>query len=268
MPVIVKPDNPLLLPYRSQKDGAGIGKEYFIADGDKAVIKLLQSELEVENIFCLSNYYETHKALILQKLPEEKVFMASKEDMESFMGFPIHQGFMALAKKPKEKPITEIQSPVIVLNGLVDAENVGSIVRTSLAFGCKSLLIDEKTCEPYIRRAVRVALGNTFLLDIYRVKHLKEIFPLLKEKGFQMIAASARKMGEEKNRNVYEFSFPETFALVIGNEGRGIDSFVRHTADILLQIPISEEAGSLNAGLATAILLSHYQKEKFLKSGK
>lgn len=102
------------------------------------------------------------------------LYTASNELMKKIVGHKVHQGMMALIEKPNYIEFDEIVGNIVVLNGLTSPENVGSIVRSCAAFGVGTILIDEKTCSPYLRRCIRVSTGNVFHLKVYKSKSLKK----------------------------------------------------------------------------------------------
>ena len=74
--------------------------------------------------------------------------------------------------RPATTPLDELTHPIVALNGLSDPENVGGIVRTCRAFGVRSLLVDKQSCDPYLRRAVRVSMGAIFDMNVCIVEKL------------------------------------------------------------------------------------------------
>ena len=79
--------------------------------------------------------------------------------MNKIVGFKLHSGVMAIGKQPVDVNLSELESPVVVMNGIINSENVGSIIRNCAAFGFESIITDKQTSSPYLRRAVRVSMG-------------------------------------------------------------------------------------------------------------
>ncbi len=124
----------------------------------------------MESVLCTEKYYHKHKDLIESKVTDpNKRFIAEPSIFERTIGFSVHQGFMAIGKQ-LWTPIEKLSFPAIALNGIVDSENIGSIFRTAVAFGIQSILVDERSANPYLRRSVRVSMGAILKTKIFRVE--------------------------------------------------------------------------------------------------
>lgn len=235
------------------RDRIGEDGELFIADGEKTVLRLLESNLNIIKVFALEKYIHKHLALIQQKVSRDMVFCSSKAHMQTILGYQVHQGFMALAHKPDHIELDGLANKVLVLNHVVSSENTGAIVRSSVAFGINSILIDQKSCHPYIRRAVRVSTGSVFTCDISRTDDLHNSLQKLKDDGYRIIGSSSN---HTKNTILASsFEFPRKFALIFGNEGLGIDAKIVALCDHVLNIPTGPGVSSLNVANAATILL-------------
>lgn len=179
------------------------------------------------------------------------IYTANSEIMKEIVGHKIHQSLMALINKPAFIQFDEIKGNVIVLNGLTSPENVGSIVRSCASFNINTIIIDDKTCSPYIRRCIRVSTGNIFNLNVYKSAHLVKDLLKLKAKNYKIVttAPTANAISLQN----YEFSL--NTALIIGSEGHGACKEVFDISDDILKIDISDSTTSLNASIAASIVL-------------
>lgn len=230
-----------------------LNKKVFVAEGEKVVKRLLNSNLEIESIFALAEYYEKFEELIQYRLPhKDKCFFANRELMNDIAGFRLHTGIMAISKMPTYVAINDMEFPIVALNGIVNSENVGSIVRNCAAFGCNSLIFDSKTSSPYMRRAVRVSMGTIFDIKIHESnKLLESLKKLKKDKNCLIISA-------EINENSIDFrqiDSDKDYILIFGSESKGIDSEILNISDFVAHIPISEAVPSLNVAASSAIML-------------
>ncbi len=255
--------NENLLPYQSQRMLSCQYAGCFIADGEKAVLRLLQSPLEVISIILTLPFFEKYQKEILEKnIPEDKIYVAEKIEISKFLGYRIHQGIMALGKIPTSLPYSSLSFPILALNKVMDAENVGAIVRTALAFGVTNLLIDRDTCNPYIRRAVRASMGHVFTCQISQVNCLEEALHFYRSKKGTIIGTGS----DAKNaKNIYSFQFPNPYVLVLGNEGAGMDISILEICDHVIQIPMKNSVNSLNVASAASVLLFQANGTFFLK---
>ncbi len=240
--------------YRSLRKTPGSHKQekVFVAEGEKVTEKLLKSRLEVNSIFALREYYEKFGELIKKRIPDEsKRYFASRDFMNGIVGFRLHSGIMAVGCIPEPKNIYELSFPIAVLNGIVNSENVGSIVRNCAAFGFPSLIFDKKTSSPYLRRAVRVSMGTVFDLDIYETG---DLFTCLSEFKPRSDVISCEISDNAASINSYIFK--KDCVLVFGSEGRGIDSDILEVSTHTLYIPISDNVPSLNVAAASAVFMN------------
>jgi tRNA G18 (ribose-2'-O)-methylase SpoU len=225
----------------------------FIAEGEKVNLKLLKSNLNIIKFFAVSEFYVKNLELFnLNKIDDANIFHANKKLMCGIVGFKVHSGVMALAEIPKFQNINELSNRIVVLNSIVDSENVGSISRNCAAFGVDSLIFDNSTSSPYMRRAVRVSIGAVFQQKILYTQNLLKTLIELKELDYQIISA-------ELNDNSIDykgFSFPEKFCLIFGNESSGIDKSNLEISDYIIKIKISDVVDSINVAASSAVILS------------
>ncbi len=231
----------------------------FVAETEKVVLKMLESSIEPVSVFAVPEFYEKYSDLIKSKdFPEGNLFMANKELMNEIVGFRIHSGIMAIGKIPHDTPILELDSKIVILNGIIDAENVGAIVRNCAAFGFNSLITDEKSSSPYLRRAVRVSMGNVFEIKVHHSKDIIATINDLKRNGSQILAAEIC----DGSIALEEANFSDKFCLIFGSEGNGIQTDILNICDNIVHIPISNIVPSINVAASSAVFL-HHIKNKF-----
>ncbi|EOQ94750.1 RNA methyltransferase, TrmH family [Leptospira wolbachii serovar Codice str. CDC] len=259
MLTIDSPQDPRLAAYQLLKAKED-PSDRFIADHEKTAIRLLNSTLRVESVFCTPKYWEKHKDLIQSKLSDtNQCFVADKSLFEKTIGFSVHQGFMAVGYQ-RWNSLSEIESPILLVNSIVDSENIGSILRTAAAFGIQSVLFDSKSASPYLRRSVRVSMGSLFQIRLVRIPDPRETIISLKASGNLILSLSLPREGTDltsKTKSVYEVGKQNKFVLVVGNEAEGIESEVLSLSDQLIYIPMKNQIDSLNVSHALAVALSH-----------
>jgi tRNA G18 (ribose-2'-O)-methylase SpoU len=230
---------------------------HFVADHEKTVIRLLESNWKVESIFGTQAYLEKHRTKIQEKgIPEDKIFTAPESVFLETVGFSIHRGFLALGVVPENQELDQLTSPLVICSELADAENLGSILRTSAAFGIQSIVVDEKCTSPFLRRSVRVSMGNIFLQNIRKTMNLKDDLIKLKNKGVSLIALSLPDLSLlSKSFILPEFTFPKDFAILLGNEANGLSPELKSICDFIVTIPMKGTVDSLNVSHSLASLL-------------
>ena len=245
-------DEEKLRPFQSMKGQQDQQQEVFVADGEKLVHRLLESNIEIEMIFGLEHHFNTYQNLIKEKgLTAEQLIVADKRTMSSIVGYNIHQGFMALAKTPSQTSLDQLEPPYLVLNGVLGSENIGSIIRNSCAFGFKSLIFDEQSCPPYVRRAVRVSMGTIFKIQYHHTNNLVETLKQLKEMNVKIYGAAL----SSNSKLIAQSKFENPLAIIVGNEDKGISEQVQNYCDLLVEIPMKNSVDSLNVATASAILM-------------
>lgn len=156
-------DSPGLNPYKTlRRPTEHLRERIFVAEGEKVVRRLLVSDLFVRSLLVTP---EWHDRLAdeegVQKRADMVIYIADQELLHSIVGFKLHQGIMGIANIPSTLSLEELvrgnASPrlLVALDGLVSAENVGTIVRNCAAFGAQGVLVGETSSSPYLRRAVR-----------------------------------------------------------------------------------------------------------------
>ncbi len=243
-------DDPAIQEFRSLRDSSIHNQHKIIAESEKVVLKLLRSNLDVYKILATPDFYNKHSKIIencsCQKLVAPKIVL------QEIVGYKLHHGVLALGQRPKNASIQELRPPILVLNGLVSAENVGAIVRNCTAFGIKSILCDSQSCSPYIRRAIRVSMGNIFAINIRETDRLVEDLLFLQERNIRIISTA----NIPNSSNLHDFRLDTTnFAVVIGNEGYGIQKDVLTISDHIVRIAIDANVAAINAACASAVFL-------------
>jgi RNA methyltransferase, TrmH family len=146
--------------------------------------------------------------------------------------------------------------PLVVVVGLQDPGNLGTILRSAEAFGAAGVLLGEGTVSPFNPKVVRGSAGSLFRLPIVRVK-LADVLPELREKAVRLVATSSHKGTPLPKANL---SAP--IAILIGGEGAGVPRDLLAKADEVVAVPHTPQVESLNAGVAASIVLYEFARQK------
>lgn len=235
--------------FKGLKDNILNSQGLIVAESEKVVLKLLKSDKRILKLFISSEFYEKYKDLILKK--ECDLFTGTKEVMESIVGFNLHHGVMALLERPGHSQLEDLDDRILILNGLTSPENVGTMVRNAAAFNVNSILHDTKTCSPFLRRCVRVSMGNIFNVKVHATENLAHTISKLQENGYKVYSTA----NEEGAYDLPDFNFPKKAAVIIGSEGHGIDEIIKKSSDAIIRIPINDHVAHLNAACSSSIFL-------------
>lgn len=158
----------------------------------------------------------------------------------------------------KKNETQEITGNVCLLDNIQDPGNLGTIIRSAVAFHIDTLILSNDTVDVYNDKVIRASEGMIFNLNIIRAD-LMNIIKELKKKNYQVYGTDVLN-GLDLN----EIIFPEKTAIIIGNEGRGMKETIKKECDQLIHIKINCE--SLNAGVAASILFYEVSKNGYNKT--
>jgi tRNA G18 (ribose-2'-O)-methylase SpoU len=246
--------------YRSLRFTPKLHKDnrVFVAEEEKVVVKLLQSDIEIVSIFGTKEYLEQYADLIASKsISDENIYTADISLMKQIVGYRLHYGFLAIGKQPDDVPLSKLNYPLIIFNALANAENAGSIVRNAAAFGFQSIVYDKASVSPYLRRSVRVSMGNVFHMDIHHTNSIIDTINKLKENNCKIISVEIN----ERSKPLAEFKPADNrYCFIFGSEGKGVSPEVLELSDMIIHIPINKEVPSLNVASSSAVILNHFSQ--------
>ena len=173
----------------------------------------------------------------------------SAGDLAEFADTVAPQGILVVAEIPCSGWDELASLRLLVVDGVQDPGNLGTLIRTAEALGAGGVLVLPGTTDPWSPKAVRAAAGASFRLPILEFGH-REAIDALEERGVPVWASAAD--GDPFHRGD---SAPPCVAIVVGNEGAGVSDEVRDAADRTIAIEQSGGAESLNVAAAAAILL-------------
>lgn len=237
-------------------------------EGRNAVLELLESGKDINKIFVTKGerHGSIHKIIAMAK--ENKVIIVEKEkrQMEEMAQTQNYQGVIAIvppfeycevedilqeAKKREEEPF------VLILDGIEDPHNLGSIIRTAETAGVHGIIIPKRRAAVVNSTVNKVSAGAVQHMKIARVTNISDTIEVLKKEGLWIC-------GTDINTSTYYYDQDLTGAIgiVIGNEGNGISQKVKKNCDFLVKIPMKGKITSLNASVSTGIVIYEAVKQK------
>lgn len=237
----------------------------FIAEGEKVAARLFHSGLGVVSVLLTPEWLDVHRASLETLSSGLEVFVATKDLLQTIVGFPLHQGIMALGRVPPPRPVDEIlaSSPrpclLAALDGLANAENVGVLVRNAAAFGVTAMVVGETSSSPYLRRAVRNSMGTVFRMPVIQSAYLPSMLEDLREEhGVRVIAADAHADAQP----LHACDLRGDICVVFGSEGAGLRPEVLERCQERAVIPMQEGVDSLNVASASAAVLYEAMRQR------
>ena len=237
-------------------------------EGRNAVIELLNSGRDINKIFIQNG--EKHGSInkIISMAKEKRIVInkVDKMKMDNISETKRHQGVIAIVAPYNYSTIDEIleyahnkkEEPfLLILDGIEDVHNLGSIIRTAETAGVHGIIIPKRRAASVNATVAKTSAGAVEYMKIARVSNLNETIKQLKENGLWII-------GTEMNAKIkyYDQDYKFPIAIVIGNEGEGISSLVKKNCDILINIPMKGKINSLNASVSTGIILYEVLKQR------
>ena len=181
-------------------------------------------------------------------------YFVTKEIMKKLTDQVTPPSVIAVCKKQEEEFADE---PLLILDGIQDPGNLGTIIRSAVAFGFKEVILSEDTVDVYNPKVIRSTEGMLFHVKVLRRDLPEFLSSIVKE---YMIC------GTDVTEGVYveKTAFPPKFALIIGSEGQGMRGNVRSFCDKFFYIPMENTCESLNAGVSASILMYEIYKKGVL----
>jgi TrmH family RNA methyltransferase len=163
-------------------------------------------------------------------------------------------GILAVIKLPTEMTAKTVTSSCVVLEGIQDAGNLGTILRTAAAAGIETVFLSEGCAQAWSPRVLRAAMGAHFLLSIYEKVNIAEL--LASYQGVSMAT------GLDGARNLYEMNLCQPIAWLFGSEGQGLSLNTMALAQQKVMIPMAQGVESLNVAAAAAVCLFEERRQK------
>jgi tRNA G18 (ribose-2'-O)-methylase SpoU len=256
---ITDPDDPRIEAYRAVRERDLAGRERrFVAEGEVVLRVLLrQNRFPVESVLLSENRVDGLSDAVGTLPGEIPVYAANRQVMDAIVGFPIHRGVLAIARRAPSPPIEDLlarlprNALVVGMVGLANHDNVGGIFRNAAAFGAQAVLLDPETCDPLYRKAIRVSVGGALIVPFARAASANAMVQALQEAEFEVIALTPS--GHETLAGLQR---PARTALLLGAEGPGLpQALLERTRTV--SIPMMGGFDSLNVATTSGIALHH-----------
>lgn len=224
-----------------------IQEQCFVVEGAKNVQELVASNYEVVKVIGTHDYLMSFS----QWDPNTEVIEVTATQLRGLGDFVTNESVLAVARvKNHEVPRIENDSVTLVLDDIRDPGNLGTILRTADWYGIQTIIASYSTVDFYNPKVINSSKGSFARINFACV----DIPDFLQSQDIPIYGAFLN--GE----NIHNVKFPSTAFLVIGNESTGISSAVERLVTKRITIPKYGQAESLNAGVATAIILDNIRR--------
>ena len=276
-------DNKWLKKFRTALRGTGPEPGDPVAvEGPKLVIEGVRDGQEVEALL-VSETGEPALEEILRAaaatdsgIPRTRIFRTTEKLFSSVAGTEAPQGVAALfrmrdwtfedvlrGRASKEGAYRGEPPLLVVMAGVQDPGNAGTIVRSAEAFGATGAIAARGTADPWSPKAIRASAGSALRLPLLRGLSVPVVLAQLKVSGLRIYAASPHAAGGAAASP----DLRERCAIFIGGEGTGLPGEVIKAVDATIAIPMRDEVESLNAGVASAVVLYEAARQRRMTDG-
>ena len=233
-----------------RKDSFWVGGKFTVQEIIKnSKRKILQIAIHEKNRNFL---YKSQNKNIPIKIENDKFFnKLFKKDLDIHQGWAIE--ILPIPPIDLNTKLNQLSSKslFLILDGINDARNIGSIIRSSAALGCDAIIIDKKNYNPKSNMMFRTASGMTEVIDIIPVTNINNAIEILKKNNFWIYGMDANA-----STDIRSINFEPKIAFVFGSETNGIKKLVQKNCDKILKIKIKDETESLNISNAVSIALA------------
>ena len=278
-------ENRWLKRFRGALRGSGPAESEPIGvEGPKLVEDALRSGLEAEALLVSESAEPTLETILgaasvsESGIPRSRILRTTDKLFASVAGTETPQGVAALFRAPEwgfedilrgapdENGARSGASPlVVVMVGVQDPGNVGTIIRSAEAFGATGVIAARGTADPWSPKALRASAVSALRLPLLRGIAIPVLLAQLKMAQVKIIATSGRGPDSAQGGSRESPSYPdlrEPSAIFVGNEGAGLAREVLHSADGTISIPMHPSVDSLNAGVAASIALFEAARQR------
>lgn len=233
--------NPKVAAWKALKDRKGRRESgCFLVEGRKMVEEALASAFDVETVL-VQEGMELPDGLTMPVYELPAHVLAAVCDTKT------PQGIAAVVRMKEQSALGK---HIVVLDGVQDPGNVGTIIRTADAAGLDGVLLSNQCADVFSPKVLRATMGSIFRMSLRTTDDLPGELTKLREKGYSILSSQLDGTPFYEREKV-----AEQFALVIGNEGNGVSEQVQQTATHRVRLPMRGGAESLNAAIAAAIMM-------------
>lgn len=239
-----------------------------IVEGRNAVLELLNSDRDINKIFVQSG--ERHGSInkIIAVAKENKVVVTEveKSKLDFMSKTKNHQGVIAVVPPFNYCEVEDIldfakskneDAFILILDGIEDPHNLGSIIRTAETAGVHGIIIPKRRTVTVNSTVAKVSAGAVEHIKIARVNNITETIRKLKENGLWIIGTDG-----EARTLYYNQDLKGDIAIIIGSEGFGMSRLVKENTDMLVKIPMKGKITSLNASVSAGIIIYEAVKQR------
>ena len=240
----------------------------FVAEGRRVVRRLLESPAADPRSVLATESALRSLADVLDTRPDLEVFQVPQAVMNDVAGFNIHRGCLALAGRPAPRAWEDVAthaSRLMVLEGVGDADNVGSAFRCAAAFGVGGILLGPACADPLYRKSIRTSMAATLTVPFAVAQPWPDVLAALQFRGWHVIGLTPATDQEPLWEAAAGARHRRT-ALVFGHEGDGLTAGARAACTVLARIPMAPGVDSLNVAVSAGVALYELSRTSYAET--
>ena len=263
MQVITSKDNEFVKHVKKLKE-----KKYrdqsqeFIIEGIKLVKEAIEEKANIKQIIICDNCEDTGiiPKDLMYEIAKYNCIYVTENILKTMSDVNAPQGIMAIiGRNNKEKDIDYSQDIIVALDDIQDPGNLGTILRTVDSIGLNQILVSKETADSFNPKVVRSTMGAIFRVKVIECDNLIEKLKDARKHKYKVVVSSL-----QTTNSVYDIDYKKK-VIVIGNEGNGVKKEIQEMADEKIKIPMLGKTESLNASVATGVILYEYVRQKLSK---
>lgn len=266
MQIISSKENELIKHIKKlkEKKERDISNEYMI-EGIKLVQEAIQENAIIKQIIICDDCEKKDNISknLMYEIAKYNCIYVTKNIFKYISEVQEPQGILAVIEKNNSnKDIDYTQDIIVALDDVQDPGNLGTILRTVDSIGITQILVSKGTADSYNPKVVRSTMGAIFRIKIIECDDLENTLKEIRKHKFKIVVTSL-----QTENSIYEINYNKKI-IVIGNEANGVNKNIQQMADEKVKIPMLGKTESLNASVATGIVLYEYVRQKYNKNIK
>ena len=225
--------------------------------GKNVAIETIKNKEKIKKAIIYKNFTDNNILVELKK-QNVKIEFKEKYEMDKIID-GMHQGIILEVNDFEYSDMDEMitdDSLIVILDHIEDPHNFGAIIRTCEAAGVNGIIIPKDRSVDVNATVIKVSTGAIKNMKIAQVTNLNRTIEDLKKQGFWIVGT------DMEGTNYYDIDYKGKTAIVIGNEGSGMSRLVTENCDFIATIPMNGTTNSLNASVATAIVVFEAVKQR------
>lgn len=236
MQVITSKDNEIIKNIKKLKEKKYRDEENkFLVEGIKMVQEAIFENAKISKIVICEDCINdgSIKQELLYEIAKHDCIYVSEKVFQTITEVTNPQGILAVIEKENnEDKISYDEDIIVVLDGIQDPGNLGTILRTIDSINLKQVILSEKTADPYNPKVVRSTMGAIYRVNMIRSKNIIETLKNMKKHKYDIVATSL-----QTNKSIYDIDYKKK-VIIIGNEANGVSEEVLDLANEKVKIPM------------------------------